>query len=150
MALSSLRKIPTTETKDNTESPPPPLSTTRLFRQTDRRVCCIRDKKTALSRRAMSIRTERDERDYRTDHYRIRLETTIIIITLSSFRGVYGYYTIIVRFPSLPLTCHCCYHLERDDEITLKIICIGTRRGDHCGGSLGTSEDEHNTSYDTG
>lgn len=78
----------------------------------------------------MSIRTERDERDYQADHYRTRLETKIIIITVIIPRGVWVLYicTIIVRFPSLPLACYCCYHSERDDEITLKIICIGTRR----------------------
>lgn len=114
-------------------------------------MCHIRDKETTprrrATRRAMSIRTERDEHDYQADHYRIRLDTTIIIITISSFRGVYGYYTIIVRFPSLPLTCYCCYHSERENEITLKIIWIGTRQGDHCDGSLRTSADEHNISY---
>lgn len=104
--------------RQTTRNPPSPnhYRIKCFFHQTGRSMCCIRDKETGLRQPGeLSIRTERDERDYQSDHYRIRLETTIIIITVIILRG-YGYCIIIVHFPSLA----CCYHSERDDKIKLK------------------------------
>ena len=67
--------------------------------------------------RAMSIRTERDERDYRSDHYQIRLETTIIIITVIILRGVWVLY-YYRPFPVITIS-------------VLLLLSFGTRRRNH-------------------